>query len=235
LAFLAKDAAKPHTQTMQIICRISHDIQYYRENHRDLIDRPLSCPQPDCRCRKSLNHHGIYPRGLIIDLLARSNCCYLSSPLIVEDEIIDKSIPILRFLCKKCGRTVSFLPAFAIPFKHYSSDSICACLHEIYQLQHPINQISEDERAIPVRTIMEWKKQWQINTPLLFQSIPDVFGQRSLNTTNYDRHDRFVFMAMATSAFPAGIPEDREQYCKSFASIQPGVREGRTSSFKFSD
>jgi len=217
---------------MQISYLITADIQYYRENYQQLIDRPLSCPYPHCRCPKPPNRHGTYPRGLIIDLLALVNCCYFRPWVIVDGEKVDKSIPILRFLCKKCNKTISILPSFAVPFKHYSSDSICACLHEIYHLEHSLERISADDRAIPATTIREWKEHWTYHTALLFQDGLGSLGLTAAQFPHSESYEHLVYSALATLVFPSTIPENRNEYCKVFSSIQAELGKNRIGLFR---
>jgi len=197
-----------------------------------LIDRPLSCPYPRCRCPKPPNRHGTYPRGLIIDLLALVNCCYFRPRVIEDGKKVDKSIPVLRFICKKCDKTISILPSFAIPFKHYSSDSICACLHEVYHLDHSLERISADDRAIPVRTIREWKEHWTYHTALLFQDGLGSLGLTAFQFPHSESYEHLVYSALATSVFPSTIPENRNEYCKVFSSIQPELGKSRIGLFR---
>jgi len=231
LASPAKDTAKPKIETMQISYLINVDIQDYRENYKQLIDRPLSCPYPHCLCPKPPNRHGTYPRGLIIDLLAEVNCCYFR-PRVIDGKKVDESIPILRFLCKKCNKTISILPSFAVFFKHYSSDSICACLHEIYHLGHSLERISADGRAIPVRTIREWKEHWTCHTPLLFQDGLGSLGFTAAQFSHFESYEQLVYNALAASIFPSTISGNRNEYCKVFSSIQPELGKSRIGIFR---
>lgn len=173
-----------------------------------------------------------YTRGLIIDLLPSVNNCYFRHPVIKDGQEIDMGIPVLRFLCKKCGKTVSCLPSFATPFKHYSSDSICACLHEIHHLGESVQNISTDNRAIPVRTIMEWKGQWALNTPLLFQDGLTALGFTSSPPAIMSCYDQLVYNALATNVFPQNIPKQRSNYCSVFANVQPKLCEKRIGLFR---
>jgi len=217
---------------MQISYSINADIQYYRENYQQLIDRPLSCPYPHCHCPKPPNRHGTYPRGLLIDVLALVNCCYFRPKVIVDGKEVDKSIPILRFLCKKCNKTISILPSFAVPFKHYSSDSICACLHEVYHLERSIERISAADRAIPVGTIREWKEQWTYHTPLLFQDGLEPLGLSAAQQPHSESYGHLVYRALAASVFPSAMPESRNEYSKTFSRIQPELSKRRIGLFR---
>ena len=81
---------------MQILHRFSGSIQQYLQ---EIIDpdqyRPNSCPQ--CEANSRLRAHGFYNRTLV-------------------DAGFDSSIPIRRYLCLLCRRTVSLLPEFALPY-----------------------------------------------------------------------------------------------------------------------
>jgi transposase-like protein len=57
--------------------------------------RPGHCPQ--CQAKRPLTAHGFYARTLV-------------------DSDFDGTIRVRRYLCKLCGRTVSLLPQFALPY-----------------------------------------------------------------------------------------------------------------------
>ena len=63
--------------------------------------RPESCPHGDCDGVDCMVKHGHYKRHVIL----------------VIGVLVWFGVH--RFLCKECGRTVSFLPDFAVPYKHY--------------------------------------------------------------------------------------------------------------------
>ena len=56
--------------------------------------RPTHCPQ--CLTKDALTAHGFYTRTII-------------------DSAFDGRIPVRRYLCETCRRTVSLLPEFALP------------------------------------------------------------------------------------------------------------------------
>ncbi|MEI8044249.1 MAG: DUF6431 domain-containing protein [Verrucomicrobiota bacterium] len=57
--------------------------------------RPVHCPQ--CQAKEPLTAHGFYTRTII-------------------DSAFDGPIPVRRYLCETCRRTVSLLPEFALPY-----------------------------------------------------------------------------------------------------------------------
>jgi hypothetical protein len=61
--------------------------------------RPDHCPL--CRGREPLRAHGFYCRTLV-------------------DVNYDGAIPVRRYLCLLCKRTVSLLPEFALPYLRFS-------------------------------------------------------------------------------------------------------------------
>jgi Domain of unknown function (DUF6431) len=84
---------------MQILHRCSGCIQQYL---REVSDpdryRPDSCPQ--CQAGSPLIAHGFYCRTLV-------------------DVAFDGLIPVRRYLCRLCKRTVSLLPEFALPYLRF--------------------------------------------------------------------------------------------------------------------
>jgi len=81
---------------MQILHPFAGSIQQYCEQISDPDRyRPDHCPQ--CQAKHRLTAHGFYTRTLI-------------------DTDFDGSIPVRRYLCHSCQRTVSLLPEFVLPY-----------------------------------------------------------------------------------------------------------------------
>ena len=85
---------------MQILHPFAGSIQQYFEEISDPDRyRPDHCPQ--CHAKPPLTAHGFYRRTL-------------------GDVEYDGDIPVRRYLCHSCKRTVSLLPQFALPFLRFS-------------------------------------------------------------------------------------------------------------------
>lgn len=50
-----------------------------------------------------------------------------------------------RFLCRKCRRTISFLPDFCVPHKHFGSEVICGVLRAVLLLGLSVRAVSASE------------------------------------------------------------------------------------------
>jgi Domain of unknown function (DUF6431) len=89
---------------MQILHRTIGSIQQYMRDIQESSAadryRPDPCPLGQVRC--GLLAHGFYYRTLV-------------------HKDFDDSIPIRRYLCRVCRRTVSLLPDFALPYLRYST------------------------------------------------------------------------------------------------------------------
>ena len=72
--------------------------QYFKEIADPDRYRPDHCPQ--CEASRPLIAHGFYGRTVV-------------------DVDFDASIRVRRYLCHACGRTVSLLPEFALPYVHF--------------------------------------------------------------------------------------------------------------------
>lgn len=88
--------------------------------------RPDHCPQ--CYARAPLIGHGVYYRTLV-------------------DVEFDGSIPVRRYLCQSCGRTVSLLPEFALPYLRFSITVIAQFL--VARLQEEQTLVAAAEAAQP--------------------------------------------------------------------------------------
>ena len=88
---------------MQILHRTLGSIQQYLRDIRESAAadryRPDRCPL--CRARACFLAHGFYYRTLV-------------------DVGFDGSIPVRRYLCRLCRRTVSLLPDFILPYLRHS-------------------------------------------------------------------------------------------------------------------
>lgn len=85
---------------MQILHPFAGSIQQYLEEISDPDRyRPDCCPQ--CEGKQALTGHGFYHRTLV-------DCDF------------DGTIPVRRYLCRRCKRSVSLLPQFALPWLRFS-------------------------------------------------------------------------------------------------------------------
>jgi hypothetical protein len=84
---------------MQILHRCSGSIQQYLQEISDPDRyRPDSCPQ--CQAGSPLSAHGFYCRTLV-------------------DVAFDGLIPVRRYLCRLCKRTVALLPEFVLSYLRF--------------------------------------------------------------------------------------------------------------------
>ncbi len=85
---------------MQILHPFAGSIQQYCEAISDPDRcRPDHCPQ--CQAKQPLTGHGFYQRTLV-------------------DVAFDGVIRVRRYLCRRCKRTLSLLPDFALPWLRFS-------------------------------------------------------------------------------------------------------------------
>jgi uncharacterized protein DUF6431 len=90
----------PARIVMQILHPFAGSIQQYLAEIADPDrHRPDHCPQ--CGAKERLAGHGFYSRTLV-------DCDF------------DGAIPVRRYLCRLCKRTVSLLPEFALPWLRFS-------------------------------------------------------------------------------------------------------------------
>ena len=89
---------------MLIVADFGSDVQTYQSRFSHLTFPPLRrCPY--CAGTEQLVGHGSYPRH-------------------VCDEEKTFAIRIKRFLCTACRHTVSLLPSFCLPYRHYHTSTI---------------------------------------------------------------------------------------------------------------
>ena len=87
-----------------IVAEFGSDVQHYARLFAQLtFPRPKFCPR--CAVPDRLVSHGSYPRTAV-------------------DHRQAIEIRVKRFLCAACRRTISILPSFCLPFRHYQTSTI---------------------------------------------------------------------------------------------------------------
>ena len=128
---------------MQILHPFAGSIQQYFEKISDPDRyRPDHCPQ--CYAKPPLTAHGFYHRTL-------------------GDVDFDGVIPVRRYLCHTCQRTVSLLPQFALPFLRFSIPVISLFL--IARLLHgctlKASAQAAGQPAMPYQRGQLWSRRFQ--------------------------------------------------------------------------
>lgn len=89
---------------MVIVADFGPDVQHYARDFPHLsVPHPESCPH--CTSPHRLVGHGSYQRNAI-----------------THRQVI--AIRVKRFLCSQCHKTVSILPSFCLPWRHYQTSTI---------------------------------------------------------------------------------------------------------------
>ena len=108
LRLARRPASDPNTNVV-IVAGFGSDVERYSREFAQLsYPRPTTCPHCDSPDR--LIGHGSYPRSAV--------------------DHLQKAIPIRvrRFRCATCQKTVSLLPSFCLPWRHYQTATIQAVL-----------------------------------------------------------------------------------------------------------
>jgi hypothetical protein len=134
---------------MQILHPFAGSIQQYLQEISDPDRyRPDHCPQ--CSAKPPLTAHGFYHRTL-------------------GDVDFDGDIPVRRYLCHSCKRTVSLLPQFALPFLRFSipviSLFLIARLLHGYTLQASAQAAAQP--AMPYQRGQLWSRRFQLQAESL--------------------------------------------------------------------
>src|SRR3990170_1617307 len=100
---------------MIILAAFGPDVQLYQRQFGQLVfPRPKTCPR--CDAADHLIGHGSYPRSV----------CDHNEAL---------AIRVKRFLCTMCRHTISLLPSFCVPYRHYLAGVIQRVLDLRFQKQ----------------------------------------------------------------------------------------------------
>lgn len=93
---------------MVIVADFGPDVQHYADEFARLtIPRPRHCPH--CQALDRLIGHGSYPRNAV-------------------DHLQAIRIRVRRLLCEACRKTISILPTFCLPWRHYQTSTIQSVL-----------------------------------------------------------------------------------------------------------
>ncbi len=101
---MSPDLATGLNTNVVIVAEFGPNVQdYAREFAHLTIPRPRCCPH--CEALDRLIGHGSYPRNAV-------------------DPQHSTAIRVKRFFCPVCGKTVSVLPTFCLPRRHYQTATI---------------------------------------------------------------------------------------------------------------
>jgi hypothetical protein len=176
---------------MQILHPFTGSIQQYFEEVSDPNRyRPDHCPQ--CQASPPLTAHGFYHRTL-------------------GDLDFDGDIPVRRYLCHSCKRTVSLFPQFALPFLRFSIPVISLFL--IARLLHgctlKTSAQAATQPAMPYQRGQLWSRRFQKQAESLCLALAALtalhtaqnFVTRALHmlhTVGWTPAHRFLFSDLRT-------------------------------------
>ena len=98
---------------------------------------PTSCPFTDCD-GGAMGYHGHYKRCVILPNFS-------SEPFGVH-----------RYRCATCKRTLSFLPDFCVPYKHFGSDIIFLVLQFLLFFGHSVREVSNPFGSLNSFGLSRW-------------------------------------------------------------------------------
>ena len=89
-----------------------------QENVQDLMPTHdnIHCKCPKCNAKDNFSYHGAYNRCI---------------SFIRDDNTYDFYVSVTRVICNSCGSTHALLPAFIVPYKTFSLDSILYVITEV--------------------------------------------------------------------------------------------------------
>jgi hypothetical protein len=190
---------------MQILHPFAGSIQQYFEEVSDPNRyRPDHCPQ--CQAKPPLTAHGFYYRTL-------------------GDVDFEGDIPVRRYLCHSCKRTVSLLPQFALPFLRFSIPVISLFL--IARLLHgctlKASAQAAAQPAMPYQRGQLWSRRFQQQAAGLCLALAALAGLHTapnfvaralhmLQTIGWTPAHRFLFSDLRTHLLgwpPSLAPDGR--------------------------
>ncbi|KPU46289.1 hypothetical protein OXPF_01050 [Oxobacter pfennigii] len=110
---------------MQNIFLCNSKPKAFREANGELFpEAPLRCMFEDCQMPVRMKKHGFYKRYIITYKYSGYIC-------------------IRRYICPCCGRTVSFLPSFLVPYFQYAFPYILAFLNGYFKRRQSLRKYVE--------------------------------------------------------------------------------------------
>ena len=113
-------------------------------------DAPKRCPHKDCKMPVQLKKHGFYKRNILL-------------------KVFIGVIRVRRYKCPVCGRTLSMLPAFCIPFFVYGTDVVVWAI--VYtmsgSLRAAVKACSAMLSLVTRRHIAYWRSRFRRNGDLI--------------------------------------------------------------------
>jgi transposase-like protein len=171
---------------MQILHPFAGSVQQYCEQLSDPDRyRPDHCPQ--CQVKHPLTAHGFYTRTII-------------------DTDFDGPIPVRRYLCQSCQRTVSLLPEFVLPYLR--SSILLIALFLLARLLHTQTLTAAAAKAsMPYQRGQFWIRRFRQQAGMLCVALAAVakptpapdFVSRAvlmLESTGWIAAHRFLFATL---------------------------------------
>ena len=170
---------------MQILHPFAGSVQQYCEQLSDPDRyRPGHCPQ--CQTKRPLTAHGFYTRTLI-------------------DTDFDGSIPVRRYLCQDCQRTVSLLPEFVLPYLR--SSIVFIALFLLARLLYSQKLTAAAKASMPYQRGQFWIRRFRRQAEMLCVALtaltrpapaPDFVSRalRMLESTGWISAHRFLFASV---------------------------------------
>jgi len=132
-----------------------------------------------------MGYHGHYKRSVIL-------CDFASQPFGVH-----------RYRCKSCKGTVSFLPDFCVPYKHFGSDIVFLVLQFLLLLGHSVSEVANPFGSLNSFGLSRW-------------SVSEWLGQFGRNS-----HNLWHFGLSRLLGYQP-VPEDLSRLLRYFVDFSAG-------------
>jgi hypothetical protein len=151
-----------------------HKIAEYRVKDESLFPNPPGkCPHKGCHACVKQKKHGYYERNII-------SAEYTGT------------IYIRRYICPICGKTLSMLPMYCLPYYQYSLQAIFLVLCEYYcKFKSLSGIIREQQKSYPAlerRHIRLYRKRLENNRQLIDYGINNISPGSPLSGNQLEIH-----------------------------------------------
>ena len=144
--------------------RFGSNVEHYIKNWQNLRPPcPTSCPFPDCN-GGPMGYYGHYKRHVILP------------------EFTSEPFGVHRYGCTTCGRTLSFLPDFCVPYKHFGCEIVFWVLQLLLLLGHSVREVANPFGSLngfgfSRWCVNDWLNQFGCNSHNLWHfGLPRLLG-----------------------------------------------------------
>ena len=92
---------------------------------------------------------------------------------VLKEGIVLAEVTVLRYCCKKCGKTVSQPPGHVVAYKRFDGGLIGHVLWLMYALGNSVYKLSKGILGPSLSTLRRWRSQFRMRAESVWQGLKD--------------------------------------------------------------